>query len=76
MSIVQTLLLNQQSGPLFQLQVSPQQPSFARELTTIAVHTAIVLSARKDADVLAPFVTMLNNPSALVVSLLLHMVLH
>ena len=76
MIIVRTLLVNQQGGPLAQLQVSPQQPSLARDLTSIAVHTAIVLSTRKDTDVLAPFVNMLNNPSALVVSFLLHMVLH
>eukprot|EP00731_Ephydatia_muelleri_P024235 Em0016g506a len=64
--IARTLLMNQQSGPLAQLQVTPQQPSLARDLTAIAIHTAIVLSVKKDADVLAPFVNMLNNPSALV----------
>ena len=70
MRIARALLVNQQGGQLVQLQVSPQQPSLARDLTALVVHTAIVLSARKDTDVLMPFVNMLNNPAALVVSVL------
>ena len=67
MVIARTLLVNQQGGPLAQLRVSPVQSSLARDLTAIVVHTAIVLTTRRDNDVLVPFVNMLNNPGALMV---------
>ena len=62
------LVANEQGGTLAQLIVDPMQPLQHRTLGAIVVHTAAVFFCRQRVDILQPFVNMLNNPAALVVS--------
>ena len=62
------LVANEQGGPLAQLVVDPMQPLQHRTLGGIMVHTAAVFFCQQRIDILQPFLNMLNNPAALVVS--------
>ena len=62
------LIANEQGGTLAQLVVDPMQPLQHRTLGGIMVHTAAVFFCQQRIDILQPFVNMLNNPAALVVS--------
>ena len=66
--MARSLVANEQGGPLAQLGVAPQQPLQNRILGAIVVHTATVFFCRQRVEILQPFVNMLNNPAALVVS--------
>jgi len=66
--MARSLVANEQGGPLAQLGISPQQPLQHRTLGAIVVHTAAVFFCRQRVYILQPFVNMLNNPAALVVS--------
>ena len=66
--MARSLVANEQGGPLAQLTISPRQPLQHRTLGAIVVHTAAVLFCRQRVEILQPFVNMLNNPAALVVS--------
>ena len=62
------LLANQQGGRVLeQMTVSPQQPLQCRIILGVVVHAAAVFFGRQKADVLLPFVNMLNNPALLIV---------
>lgn len=63
------LLANQQGGQvLAQMTASPQQSPMLRILSPIVVHTVSVLLCQQKMNILLPFVNILNNPTALVVS--------
>jgi len=66
--VARSLVANEQGGPLAQLGVAPQQPLLNRILGAIVVHTAAVFFCRQRVKILQPFVNMLNNPAALIVS--------
>ena len=66
--MARSLVTNEQGGPLAQLGIAPRQPLQHRTLGAIVVHTAAVFLCRQRVDILQPFVNMLNNPAALVVS--------
>ena len=63
------LLANEQGGPLAQLTVTSKQTPLQQTLGSIVVHTAAVLLCRQGVGLLKPFVNMLCNPTALVVSI-------
>jgi len=66
--MARSLVANEQGGSLAQLGVAPQQSLQNRILGAIVVHTAAVFFCRQRVEILQPFVNMLNNPAALVVS--------
>ena len=62
------LVANEQGGTLAQLMVKPRQHLQHRTLGAIVVHAIAVFLCQQRVDVLKPFINMLNNPAALVVS--------
>jgi len=66
--MARALVANEQGGPLAQLRIAPRQPLQHRALGAIVVHTAAIFLCRQRVGILQPFVNMLKNPAALVVS--------
>ena len=65
---------NKQGGAsLAQMTISPTQPSEYKTLGGIVVHTVAVVSSSSSNQILLPFVNMLYNPKALMVSVVLHL---
>ena len=62
------LVANEQGGTLAQLGVCPRQPLKHRTLGAVVVHTVAVFFCQQKVDILQPFVNILKNPAALVVS--------
>ena len=62
------LVANEQGGALAQLGVCPRQPLKHRTLGAVVVHTVAVFFCQQKVDILQPFVNILKNPAALVVS--------
>ena len=62
------LVANEQGGALAQLGVCPRQPLKQRTLGAVVVHTVAVFFCQQKVDILQPFVNILKNPAALVVS--------
>ena len=68
MYVMRLLLENQQGQALAQMTVSPNQSSLCQMLSGIVIHTVSVVLNRTRVNLLLPFMNILNNPSALVVS--------
>jgi len=66
--MARSLVANEQGGPLAQLGIAPWQPLKHGILGVIVVHTTAVFICRQRVDILQPFLSMLNNPAALIVS--------
>ncbi len=62
------LLANHQGGTLVHMAASPNQAGLHKTLTGLVVHTVTVLLSRANAELLLPFINMINNPTALEVS--------
>ena len=70
-STAKALLTNELGGKdLEQMTVSPQQPLRCRTILGIVVHTATVFFGQQKLAILLPFVNILNNPAALIVTLI------
>jgi len=67
-NMMRLLLANQQGGVLDTMTVSPHQSSKHKSLSSIVIHTAVVLYSRPNVDMLLPFTNMLQNPQAIEVS--------
>ena len=66
--MARALVANEQGGPLAQLRIAPRQPLQHRALGAIVIHTAATFLCQQRVGILQPFVNMLKNPAALVVS--------
>ena len=64
------LIRNSYGGPVQELCASPSQSPQARMLTGVVVHSVLTFLSPKSADILKPFVKMLNSPGELKVTLL------
>jgi hypothetical protein len=62
------LLTNEQGGPLAQLRVTPELPAIYKTLGAVVIHTVAVLESSSRKPILLPFVNMMSDPAALVVS--------
>ena len=69
--MARALLANQQGGILEQMSASPQQPLECRTMLDLVVHTAAVFFCKREVDLLQPFISILINPAALNVMVVL-----
>ena len=70
--MARALLANQQGGRILeQMSASPQQPLECRTMLDLVVHTAAVFFCKREVDLLQPFISILINPAALNVMVVL-----
>ncbi len=69
--MARALLANHQGRTLAQFTISPQQPPLQRTLGAIVVHAVVVFQSLHRLELIQPFLTMLNSPSAVKVGLLI-----
>ena len=63
--VSQSLISNTYCGPVQEMCAAPGQPPQARMLTGVVVHASLTFLSQQSADILQPFVKMLNNPGEL-----------
>ena len=63
--IAQALIRNTYCGPVQEMCAAPSQSPRARILTGVVVHAVLTFLSRESADILQPFIKMLNTPGEL-----------
>ena len=63
--ISQALIRNTYCGPVQEMCAAPSQSPRARMLTGVVVHAVLTFLSRDSADILQPFIKMLNTPGEL-----------
>ena len=75
LQVARCLLTNQQGGDLAQMKISETLSSECKTLGALVVHTIAVLFSNSKLQILLPFISMLENPASLTVSMVQYLIL-